>query len=162
VSDADVTTTSRFVLRPAPPVRAFLVSAVLVLAGAVLSAVARDASGIWLALALLVLLLGLVLAAIAAASMVRMRTFVDVDAQGYRITGPGIQKQGAWDDVTRVTTSGNGARLSLHHGEVGRTHIIAPSGQDEQMTALTDEVAKRLDANRGYGETMNVPLMHRP
>ncbi|GAA1398907.1 hypothetical protein [Luteococcus peritonei] len=159
-TDAVQPASHRYVLKPAPPVRAFVIAAALVLLGALL--VALTSGGLGRALAVLVLLAGVTLAAIAGSSMVRMRTFVDVDAEGYRITGPGTERQGTWEEVTKVTTSANGSHLTLYHGQVGRTHVIAPQGEDEQMTSLVADIAKRLDASRGYGETMNVPMMHAP
>lgn len=154
------TSTARYVLKPRPPVRAFLIAAALALLGALL--VAATGGGLLRALAVLVLLAGVALAAIAGSSMVQMRTFVDVDDAGYRMTGPGTDKSGSWDEVTKVTTSAAGSHLTLYHGEVGRTHVIAPQGEDEEMTRLVADIAKRLDASRGYGETINVPMMHAP
>jgi len=152
----------RYVLRPRPPVRAFVIAAVLALLGAVLAAAA---SGGWSVLGVLVLFAGLALAGVAGWSMLTMRTFVDVDDQGYRIHGPGTDKSGAWREVTKVTTSAGGSHLTLYHGQVARTHVLAPVGAgDAEMQALVADIAARLDASRGYGETMMVPLIdpHRP
>ncbi|MEL4358744.1 MULTISPECIES: hypothetical protein [unclassified Luteococcus] len=152
----------RYVLKPQPPLRAFLISAILLLLGAILlSSTSGGGSVVWVALSWIVLLLGLALAGMAGWSMVTMRTFVDLDDDGYRITGPGADKAGRWDEVTKVTTSGEGAHLTLYHGQTNRTHILCPGGAaDAEMTRLVTDVAQHLDANRGYGETMNVPLIN--
>ena len=160
-------TTVRHVIKPRTPVRAFIIAAVLVLVGAVLVAVsaAQSAGAVWAALPAVLMVAGLALVGIAVASMVKMRTFVTVDDEGYRITGPGVDKQGTWVDVTRVTTSSNGSHLTLYHGEVGRTHILCPAGGDDpSMQALVADISRRLDDSRGYGETFNIPLIdpHNP
>lgn len=150
---------ARHVLKPRPPVRAFVIAAVLVLLGALLLAAVSGA--VWTALAVVLLLAGLALAGMAGWSMHTMRTFVDLDAEGYRIVGPGVDKAGSWGDVTKVTTSAHGSHLTLFHGQVGRTHILCPGGgEDPEMKALVADVAAHLDADRGYGETINVPLIN--
>ncbi|MGO4956846.1 hypothetical protein ACTQ49_06185 [Luteococcus sp. Sow4_B9] len=156
-----------YVLKPRPPVRAFVIAAGMTLLGALLVslATAKEAALLWVVLAAIILIAGLVLAAMAGWSMVTMRTFVDLDPKGYRIHGPGTDKSGTWGDVTKVTTSAQGSHLTLYHGEVGRTHLICPGGgEDEEMKALVAAVAQHLDADRGYGETINVPLIdpHQP
>ncbi|WP_420176712.1 hypothetical protein [Luteococcus sp. OSA5] len=156
-----------YVLKPRPPVRAFVIAAALTLVGALLVSIAQsaDASLLWVVLASIILIAGLALAGMAAWSMVTMRTFIDLASDGYRIHGPGVDKSGGWEDVTKVTTSAQGSHLTLYHGEVGRTHVICPGGgEDPEMVALVEAVAKHLDANRGYGETINVPLIdpHQP
>lgn len=158
-------TAQRYVLKPRPPVRAFLISAVLILIGALLLALTGGKAVVWVALSWIVLLAGLALVGMAGYSMVKMRTFIDLDDQGYKILGPGVEKAGAWSDVSKVTTSAEGAHLTLYHGQVSRTHILCPGGGDDaEMTRLVAAVAQHLDANRGYGETINVPLIdpHQP
>lgn len=150
---------STHVLNPRPPLRAFGIAAVLVLVGAVLLVAA--ASTVLDVLAGLLLVAGLVLAAMGAWSMRTMRTFVELNQSGYRIHGPDVDKSGVWSDVTKVTTSAHGAHLTLYHGEVGRTHVICPGGgEDPEMKELVQAVAQHLDADRGYGETINVPLIN--
>ncbi|MEL4503472.1 hypothetical protein AAEX63_00865 [Luteococcus sp. H138] len=151
----------RYVLKPALPIRAFLISAVLTLLGAILLAVTSGAAALWVALSWIVLLLGLALAGMAAYSMVKLRTFVDLDEEGYKILGPGVEKAGSWSEVSKVTTSAQGAHLTLYHGQTSRTHILCPGGgADAEMTRLVADVASHLDADRGYGETINVPLIN--
>lgn len=160
-----MSTQTTHVIAPRPPLRAFLAAAALVFAGAVLVTVAaaNHAALGWLELAAVPAGVGLGLAVAGASSMRRMRTFVVTDADGYRITGPGTDKHGTWDEVTRLATSADGAHVTLYHGEVGRTHILSPAG-GEQMTSLVADMSRRLDDSRGYGETMNVPLIdpHNP
>lgn len=150
---------STHVLNPRPPVRAFGIAAVLVLVGAVLLVVAG--STVLDVLAGLLLVAGLALAAMGAWSMRTMRTFVELNQSGYRIHGPDVDKSGVWSDVTKVTTSAHGSHLTLYHGEVGRTHVICPGGgEDPSMKELVQAVSQHLDADRGYGETINVPLIN--
>lgn len=161
------TTDSRYVLAPRTPMRAFLVAAALVLVGALLVALlaANGAATVWLVLAAIVLVAGLALAGMGLASMRTMRTFVELDPEGYHITGPQVDRRGTWTEVTRVTTSAEGAHLTLYHGEVARTHILCPTGGDDpQMQGLVADIARHLDDSRGYGETFHVPLIdpHNP
>lgn len=142
-----------YVLKPRPPVRAFIIAGVLSLLGALLVvwASSRGAAMVWVVLAAIVLVLGIALAVLGAISMVNMRTFITLDEQGYRIKGPGVDKGGSWADVTRVTTTKQGAHLTMYHGEVGRTHIMCPGGADDpQMAALAQDIADHLDHDRGY------------
>lgn len=148
---------ARYVLKPRPPVRAFVIAAIATLVGAIMMAACRHSAFVLVALSALVMALGIALAVMAGISMVRMRTFVELSDEGYRITGPGTDRQGSWAEVTKVTTSANGAHLTFHHGEVGRTHILCPGGgDDEQMQALVADVAKHLDTDRGYGPPINL------
>ncbi len=141
------------VLRPRPPIRAFALAAALCVVGAVLTVVlaANDAGVGWIVFAVVVLVLGLALLAAAGYSLVRLRTYVDLTDEGWTVRGPGDRRSGSWDDVTKVTISYNGAHITMHHGQVARTHIIAPGNiASEEMKALAADIAKYLDASRGY------------
>jgi len=142
-----------YVLKPRPPFRAFVLAAIISLAGAlfVVLASAEHWGAIGVAICVIVLALGIGLLVFALLSMSKMRVFVRLDDSGYTIEGPGLHKTGAWAEVTKVTTQREGAHLTLHHGEVARTHIICPRGvSDPQMQALTADVIARMDADRGY------------
>ena len=80
-------TTVRHVIKPRTPVRAFIIAAVLVLVGAVLVAVsaAQSAGAVWAALPAVLMVAGLALVGIAVASMVKMRTFITVDDEGFLV-----------------------------------------------------------------------------
>ncbi|MGA4506900.1 hypothetical protein ACQB6R_01020 [Propionibacteriaceae bacterium G1746] len=142
-----------YTLRPRLPLRAFVVAAALSLVGA-LVAVMGSAQGWHVAVSIigLVLLgLGVLLAAGALLSLRTMRTLVDVDDDGYHIHGPGVDKHGQWSDVTRAALADDGARLVFSHGEVQRTHLWSPLGAaDPDFKALVDDVVTRLDKSRGY------------
>lgn len=144
---------STHVLKPRPPVRAFLIGDVVALGGVVLAVLghARSWPTAVLVLLWLVAALGALLVVLAAVSMVANRVVVDVDAEGYRLKGPGLDKAGTWSEVTRVTQNPDGTRLTLHHGQVARTHLLVPGGASTpQMQALIADVAAQLDADRGY------------
>jgi len=147
--------TSQYVLRPRPPIRAFLIAAVLALVGAAVLVVSLTVR--WPLAATLVagvvLLAGLVLLVLALVSLRSLAMKVSFDADGYRIKGPDIDVTGQWSNVTKVVQADDGARLIFHHGEVRRTHLWCPGGgADPQMHALTAEVSRRLDADRGYSD----------
>ena len=68
------------------------------------------------------------------------------------VHGAGQSRSGPWSEVTKVTTSDHGAHISLHHGQVARTHLFCASGgEDPQMQGLIADIAAHLDADRGYG-----------
>ena len=142
-----------FVLKPRPPLRAFVLAAVVSMVGAVLITVAA-ANGWptpWLVLCILVLAAGVLLCLAAVWSMWRMRTMVEVTDDGYTIRTPGAVRSGRWDEVTKVTQATNGAHITLYHGQVTRTHILSPGNvATAEMEALGAEIARRMDANR-YG-----------
>ncbi|HNV10768.1 MAG TPA: hypothetical protein PKN27_05495 [Propionibacteriaceae bacterium] len=143
-----------YVLKPRPPLRAFVLAAGLSVAGAVLIALAASGGWgtLWVVIFALVLALGVAFGAAGAVSMRTMRVFVDVTDEGWAVRGAGQHKHGPWADVTKVTTSDHGAHISLHHGQVARTHLFCASGgEDPQMQALIADIAAHLDADRGYG-----------
>lgn len=147
---------TRHVLSPRPPFRGYVISGLLSLAGAVLIVVASSQgwANAWIALFAVVLALGIALALTATWSMLRMRLYVDLDAKGYHIHGAGQNRSGTWDKVTRAALTETRSRLTLYHGQVGRTHIVRPgAGDPTEMDELAADVAKCLDADRGYSQT---------
>ncbi|AZZ41097.1 hypothetical protein C0Z11_00990 [Acidipropionibacterium jensenii] len=147
--------TTRHVLTPRPPFRGYVIAAVLSLAGAALIVIAAAqgwANG-WIALFAVLLALGIALGLTATWSMIRMRLYVDLDTTGYRIHGAGQDRSGRWADVTRAALTESRSRLTLYHGQVGRTHIVRPGvGDPREMDELAADVARRLDADRGYSQ----------
>ncbi len=140
-----------YVVRPRTPVRAFVLAAVLSMAGAALITVAaaQGWAQLWMWVSALVLLAGVLLLVTALASMRRLRTYVELDDRGWEVRTPGGTRRGAWSDVTKVTISVTGDRLTLHHRDATRTHVVAPGPTDE-MQEMASDIAGRLDANRGY------------
>jgi len=146
---------STHVLKPRPPLLAFGASAVLALVGIGLFAapdlfgwppVVRSI-GIW-ALVLAVVFLGL-----AVLAMRRMQVQVVLDEQGYQVVGPATTTTGGWDDVTRVARADQQVIL---YGRDGTMTVIAlPRGGAGDLDALGADIARLLDAHRGYG---SVPL----
>lgn len=138
--------TAYYALRPRTPVRAWLLSVLLMVAGAVLlvlgwpqeQLVPMVAGGV-------VLLAGLVLA-ILCASLVSSRTMhITFTPDGFEVSGPGYHKGGAWVDVDAVSATPDGSRLVISQGHVDRTFIQAPSGQaDAQMRAIAADLSARL------------------
>lgn len=142
-----------YTLRPQPPIRAFAVAAALSVLGAVLVIVcaAKHAAAIWMWLSVLIVVIGVALVIAGLLSMVRLRTYVDLTDDGYTVRAPNGIRSGKWDDVTKVTITHTGAHLTLYHGQVQRTHILAPGNiANDEMKALADDIAKRMDVNRGY------------
>lgn len=158
--------TNRYTLKPRPPVEGFLASSILVAMGALGTAMAGIFGGhAWMmGLGLIPLVIGLVVLALVWRSMGRAQTVVETSDAGWAVHGPDVDGSGTWADVKRAGTAREGAELVLHHHDGSTTSILNRQGDDEQMRALVADVAKRLDADRGYGETMHVPLIdpHNP
>ncbi|GAB3705687.1 hypothetical protein [Mariniluteicoccus flavus] len=138
-------------LRPAPPVRAFLIAAVLSVLGAVVL-VASSRNG-W---PLVVLVLGGVLAAagvallaVAVATMVRMRVRAELTPTGYSFRTPAGVRQGTWAETVKVTASDTGHRLSFVHRDESVDHVMTPLGHDDpEMGELVADLTRRLEASR--------------
>jgi len=140
-----------YIVRPRTPVRAFVLAAVLSMAGAALITLsaARAWAQVWMWVSAVVLLAGVLLLVTALASMRRLRTYVELDDQGWEVRTPGGTRRGQWSDVTKVTIAVSGDRLTMHHRDGTRTHIVAPA-PTEEMQSMASDIATRLDANRGY------------
>ena len=138
------------VLTPPLPLRAVALSALLARAGATLLVVSsaarrtRALAGVgWILLAGAV---GLVV--VAWTTWRRMRVRVELSDEGYTIDGPDSHEQGVWTDVTKVTQSPT--TLVLHHGPDHRVRLVSQRGVTAELVHLTGDLARRLDASRGY------------
>jgi hypothetical protein len=140
------------VLRPAPPLRSYLVAAILSTLGALMVAGSGFGKNPWLLVfGALVMADGLVLVLVTTISAYRARVNVDLDESGYVIHSREGDVDGTWDKVTRVTRSADGTELVFHQGEEQRLVLI---GRD--VTMLESDVARYLDKNRGYGSELGI------
>ena len=145
--------TTRHVMSPEPPIRGFIIAGVLSIVGAVLMiiSIAKSWHEVVTIIFIAVLACGIALAVTAAWSMVHMKLYVDLDDKGYHIHGAGQDRRGTWDKVTKAALTESRSRLTLYHGQVGRTHIVRPGiGDPKEMDDLAVDVAHRLDESRGY------------
>jgi len=140
------------VLRPAPPLRSYLVAAILATLGALMVAGSGFGKNPWLLVfGALVLADGLVLVLMTTISSHRARVAVDLDETGYVIHSREGDVHGAWDQVTRVTRSADGTQLVFHQGDERRLVLIG-----REVTSLETDVARYLDKNRGYGKEIGI------
>lgn len=139
-----------FFLKARPPMRAFIIAAVVSLLSAVIAVLALQNSITWLAIiAILVLAASIALFAIAVVTMSRLGVRIELDDEGYRITGTSQNHSGQWADVTKVTESLEGAHITIYHGEVRRTHVIFPGGPaQQQLPEVVEEILRRLETAR--------------
>lgn len=142
-----------FTLRPRPPLRAFVLGALVSVVGALVTVLA--AANAWplaaLVAGIVLIIAGVVLVVGGFASMRVMRVFVDVDDEGFRVRGAGADKRRTWAEVSKVVLADGGTRLVFSHGEVERTHLWCPAGADDpEFLGLIGEVSRRLDKSRGY------------
>jgi hypothetical protein len=138
------------VIRARPPLRALALGAVgtvvglgLVLVGSLAGWTGPSVAG-WV---LVVVGLGLFGAAWLAAS--RARVQVVVDDTGYRLDGPDGTSTVQWSDVTRVTRAAD--RLVLYSRDGIITELVAPASSLADLDAIGADMARHLDASRGYG-----------
>ena len=142
---------STHVIKPQPPVRAFVTAAVADLVGAVLL-VAALSQGWHVAFAVLgglILLAGVALLVMALVSMNRFAARLTLTDEGYRLTGPGVDHEGAWADVSKVTQSQEGSHVTIYHGAVRRTHLLFPGGDRAQISEVLADIRARLQAAKG-------------
>ncbi len=135
------------VLRPAVPLRSFVVAAVLAVVGAAMVLGSRVGGNLWLlGLGGLLLADSVALVLMTTLSSRRARVAIDLDETGYVVHSREGDIRGRWDAVTRVTRSEDGTRLVFHQGAEQRLVLI---GRD--VGSLENDVVHYLDKNRGYG-----------
>lgn len=143
---------AQFVLSARPPVRALAIAAGLAVVGAlllVLSEVFGWPVGL-AALALVVLVLGVGLAATALVLTGRVRTTVQTDDEQIAVTRGGRNANARWADVKEVQVVGHRLTLRGEQG-TGLVTVLNPRSRSNPVfLALMAEVQQRLDADRGY------------
>ena len=141
---------TRHQVRQRPQLRALGLAAVLVVVGFVLLLMAdilnRQPALTAVGVVGLVLGLGLFVAAWLLARSMRVEVVLDED--GYRLTGPMRPVQGTWAEVGRVTRGERG--ITLHHKDGTRLQLAVARGGVADLDALGQDIAARLDENRGY------------
>lgn len=142
---------STHVIKPQPPVRAFVTAAVADFAGAVLLVLALGQG--WHVAAVvaggLLLAAGVVLMVMALVSMNRFAARLTLTDKGYRLVGPGVDHAGEWADVSKVTQSQEGSHVTIYHGAVRRTHLLFPGGDRAQIGEVLADIRARLVAAKG-------------
>lgn len=143
--------TTTHVLRLRPPLRAFAVAAAFAVVGVVF-VIAPETFG-WNLITRFIgigfLVICLLVVALAVWAMRRERTEIELDDEGYRITGRSGPRSGSWSEVATVTR-GDGM-VVLYGRDGSRTVMGRPRGGRGDLDALGADIARRLDADRGYG-----------
>ncbi|MHA6523831.1 hypothetical protein [Tessaracoccus sp. G1721] len=139
------------VIKPQPPVRAFVTAAVAALAGAVLlvAALSQGWHVVVVVIAGLLLAAGVGLMVMALVSMNRFAARFTLTDDGYSFVGPGVDHSGEWADVSKVTQSQEGSHVTIYHGAVRRTHLLFPGGDRAQIDAVLNDIRARLRAAKG-------------
>lgn len=138
-------------VRQRPPLRALGLAAVLMLVGLVLVLMAEllDSNVPLLVLGFVVIGLGLVLFGTSVWLARSMRVHVVLDDDGYVIQGRDASEAGKWADVGRVTRGND--RITLYHKDGTRVQLLVTRGGSADLDLLGADIARRLDASRGYG-----------
>lgn len=140
------------VLKPALPVRPFVIAAGLAVFAALLI-VGTQLAGWSIAFTIIgvgFILLAVALMLLAVWSWRAMAVTVTLDDEGFAISGPGPDQRGRWRDITKVTELPD--RIVLYQGDSKRIQLVNPHGSTAPLEGLTAEITKRLDLSRGYGE----------
>ena len=150
---APTTGPTQFILTAPPPVRALAIAAGLTVIGAG-TLVLGSAFGwpVGVAVAGIVLLgLGVGLAVAALILTARARTVIRADDQQLTVLRSGRSESARWASIGEVLLVG--PRLTLRDQQ-GRTALVVLNRRartDPAFVALSAEIARRLDADRGYG-----------
>lgn len=141
---------TRHQVRQRPSLRALGLAALLVVVGVVLLMMADllNRQPALTAIGVVGLVLGLALFAAAWLLARSMRVEIVLDADGYRLAGPVRPLQGTWAEVGRVTRGNRG--ITLHRKDGARLQLAVARGAVADLDALGQDIAARLDANRGY------------
>lgn len=142
---------STHLMKPRPPVRAFGMAAVLALVGVGFFVTPElfGWHGVVRGIGVLFIVLGFVILALAIVAMQRMRVEIVLDEDGYRVIGPFGARSGSWADVVQVTRATG--QIVFYGRDQRRTVIAMPRGGDGDLDALGIDIARHLDAHRGYG-----------
>jgi hypothetical protein len=143
-------TRTTHVITARPPLRALALGAVataiglgLVLVGTLAGWPATAAVG-WI-----LVFVGLALFAAAWVTARRARVQVSIDDAGCSVEGPDGISRLDWADVSRVARASG--RLVLYSRDGIVTELIAPASSRADLDAIGADMARHLDANRGYG-----------
>jgi hypothetical protein len=142
--------TETHLLTPRPPIRAYAIAAAAAVLGAALIVAGSVAVVPPVRIAGIVLLiLGVGLAAFALIMVLRLSTTVIMDADGLEVRRIGRRQRIPWTEVTSV-------KATRHHfivvADSGGTEFVNPrDDEDRAVVAFMTAIRDRLDANRGYG-----------
>lgn len=151
---------ARFVLAPPPPVRALAIAAGLVVVGVAL--LVLTSANAWpvgvLVLSLVLLVLGVVLALAALVLTRQIRSVVLSTPEGFTVEHRGERRSIAWSEVSGVRLVGHRLVLSRKEGTAeggASVSVLNPRMRaNPTFLALMSEVQQRLDADRGYTQSL--------
>jgi Bacterial PH domain len=157
VDDAgsELPATSRYDLRPQPPVASFAAAAVATLAGCGILIIygVRSVGVTVLIVGIALLIFGIVMAGSALLFIIRFHTRIELDAESITIRRGSRERTLRWAEIKNV--SQDGSRLTLHaKPPTGDAEVINPrTPADPTFVALVAALSRRLDASRGYGSS---------
>lgn len=146
----------RYVLSSALPVRGVAIGAIGDLLGAVLFVVGISGGLGWLVtIGIIIFVLCSALLVAALLVRLRLRTTVVLDADAVKIHSAGRSAQAAWGQINSVSADRHTLYLGVDPGpdeaQPQTLKIDSPRGdQDPQFAALSEQLAERLDNDRGY------------
>lgn len=143
---------SLYLIKPRPPVRAFFIAAVTSVVGAALLVLALMLEWHWAVGVIggVLIAAGVALVALAFVAPEKQKVRLTFTADGYTLEGPGSKESGWWEEVTRVTQSGDGRRVTIFSGDDVRHHLMFAPGSTVDMDRVLQDLSDRLDAAKGY------------
>ena len=144
---------ARFVLAPPPPLRSLAISAVaaVVAAAVIVIPTALDLPRAVVIAGAAIMIFAVVLAVVALALTVRLRTTLILDARSITIITGRQRRVIAWSMIDSVKLQGPRLVLiSKPEGGPDVTVINPRESTDAAFSALVTEIGTRLDADRGY------------
>ncbi|MCL2482458.1 MAG: hypothetical protein FWF43_03395 [Propionibacteriaceae bacterium] len=93
-----------------------------------------------------VAILGLILLTMTIVARRKQRVWVTFDDEGYTIESPSGEFYGSWIDVTDVTVSRKTAKIMLWHGPKRRTVIVHPAREiDDEFMKVREGIRQHLE-----------------
>jgi hypothetical protein len=145
--------TSRYELRPRPPLATLAAAAATTVVGCGLLVIYRVRSGGVgvLVVGMALLIFGVALAGSALLYAIRLRTVIELDAESITIRRGSRHRSLQLTDIKNVSL--DGTRLTLHtKASMEDAIMINPRrANDPSFRSLISALSQRLDASRGYG-----------
>ena len=152
---SELPSTSRYDLRPRPPLATLAAAAATTVIGCGLLAVygIRSGGAALLIVAMAVLLFGITLTVGALLFVARFRTVVELDAESVTIRRGSRQRKLRWIEIKHVSLDGPRLTLRAKPPTEDAVVINPRTPSDPLFMSLMAALSERLDASRGYGGT---------
>jgi hypothetical protein len=152
---SELPSTSRYELRPRPPIATFAAAAATTIVGCGILAIygTRSSAAALLVVGMALLIFGMTLAVGALMFVARFRTVVELDVESITIVRGSRQRKLQWCEIKQVSLEGPRLTLQAKPPTEDAVVINPRTPGDPQFMLLMAALSERLDASRGYGGT---------